>query len=353
MSKFLDRSSNTISISEFYENHLLLKYDYSPPYQRKSVWDIEKKSFLIDSILKNFPMPPIFLQKHVDVKTGKTKFDVVDGKQRLTSIIEFIEGKITVPDYFGEDNFGPEELNGLKFDELDQFPEYKSRFWKYDIPIEYLDIENTGVDPGKVIQNIFDRLNRNGVPLNSQELRNAKFNRSKILEVIIYLCKLNFWKKRLKDLDDERMEDQQFISELLFQLIEDKVFDLSEKELDSLYDKWVQKFEEPKYRSSIEQSFQYVTDFMEKLELNFEEYSISGVSHLYGLWCFSRYCIENEIPAQSVKDKIQNMFKLLKNKKLESEAIKLYKESMSYRTKSKSQREKRINALIIYCGSKS
>ncbi|WP_163006342.1 DUF262 domain-containing protein, partial [Pseudomonas viridiflava] len=85
----LNRESTSISISEFYENHLLKKYNYEPAYQRKSVWSDEKKAFLIDSILKNFPIPPIFLYLKIDERTGKTTFDVVDGKQRLTYLTMF------------------------------------------------------------------------------------------------------------------------------------------------------------------------------------------------------------------------------------------------------------------------
>lgn len=346
----LDRSSNNISISEFYENHLLGKYDYDPPYQRKSVWDSERKSFLIDSILKNFPIPPIFLRKHVDVKTGKTRYDVVDGKQRLTSIIEFIEGKIALPDYFGEDKLAPEELNGLKFNELDTYPEYKSRFWKYEIPIEYLDFENNSIAKN-TIENIFDRLNRNGMPLNYQELRNAKYHNSKLLEVIIELSKEEFWKKHLKSLST-RMEDIEFISELLFELLEDKIFNSSNKELDDLYEKWIEKFKDEKFAVKTKEDFRSVTDLIVKFDLDYNKYGISGISHLYGIWCFSHYCFKNNISVDLVKEKINLMFRYLSEKMFNNESLKLYKESMSYRTRSKSQREKRLNAIINFVGCK-
>ena len=78
MSDVLIRNSNSITISEFFEQYQLGKFNMTPKYQRKSVWTEEKKSFLMDSILRNFPMPPIFLRKNVDLKTGKTSFDVID-----------------------------------------------------------------------------------------------------------------------------------------------------------------------------------------------------------------------------------------------------------------------------------
>ena len=55
--KVLERNSNNINIATFWENCQLGKYNFDPDYQRPSdVWSDSKKSFLIDTILKNFPM---------------------------------------------------------------------------------------------------------------------------------------------------------------------------------------------------------------------------------------------------------------------------------------------------------
>lgn len=62
MIDFLDMDSNKMVISEFYENDKAGKYEYSAVYQREKVWSEEKKSFLIDSILKNYPIPPVFFE---------------------------------------------------------------------------------------------------------------------------------------------------------------------------------------------------------------------------------------------------------------------------------------------------
>ena len=63
---------------------------FDPPYQRRSVWSKQYKSFFIDTIMRNFPSPPIFLHMQVS-PDGAVKYYVVDGKQRLESIIDFIE----------------------------------------------------------------------------------------------------------------------------------------------------------------------------------------------------------------------------------------------------------------------
>ena len=81
------RKSTSITISNFYEQYQLKKYNMDPPYQRDmNVWDIEQKSFLIDTIFKNFPIPPIFLEQKINADTGITNYDVIDGKQRLLDL---------------------------------------------------------------------------------------------------------------------------------------------------------------------------------------------------------------------------------------------------------------------------
>ena len=106
MAKLFERKSTSLTISEFYDNYTSNKYRFNVTYQRKSgVWSEDKKSFLIDSILKNYPVPAIFLRPCVDNDTGKTVYDVVDGKQRLEAIVNFIENKIALTTYFAEDDF--------------------------------------------------------------------------------------------------------------------------------------------------------------------------------------------------------------------------------------------------------
>ena len=90
MSVRLKRKSNTVTISSLNEWRTLDKLNMSPKYQRKSVWGTEQQSLLIDSIIKNIPIPPVFLRESID-KKGISSFEVIDGKQRLTSIFKFID----------------------------------------------------------------------------------------------------------------------------------------------------------------------------------------------------------------------------------------------------------------------
>lgn len=342
----LERRTNNLTISEFFENHQLNKYDYEPDYQRKgNVWSGEKQAFLIDSLFKNYPIPPIFLHAEVDSATGKTIYHVIDGKQRLNSIVKFINDKIHLPENFGDDKYGDESLNGLKFSEISSESPFKRNFWKYSIPIEYVDTEDKDI-----VNRIFDRLNRNGEPLNYQELRNAKYSNSVFMKTVKELTQLDFWSTRLSNVvEATRMEDDEFISELLFTIYEGTI-DAGPKTLDSFYDVWVERFERnPDSIEDLKQVFYTTTAFLDNLNIDYEHYKISGVSHLYGLWGFSLVCIADGVDAVAIRDKVKQFFELLRFSKTETEEIKLYKNSMSYTTKSKNQRQKRIDALVKFC----
>ena len=119
------RKSTSITVSNFYEQYQLGKYRFDPPYQRDmNVWDIEQKSFLLDTIFKNFPIPPIFLEQKIDSDTGITNYDVIDGKQRLSTIIGFINNEIPLPKEFGNDIYGNNIINGLSFNEIKKIADW-------------------------------------------------------------------------------------------------------------------------------------------------------------------------------------------------------------------------------------
>ncbi len=339
--KTLTRETNTITIATFWENHLLKKYNYNPPYQRKSVWSEEKKSFLIDSILNNYPIPPIFLHQKIDDKTGKTSYDVIDGKQRLDSIVQFIENKI--PTSSEVDDGAQSEFSGCYFEEFDSAPlaPYKSHFWKYSIPIEYVDSEDWAV-----IDDLFDRLNRNGEPLQGQELRNSKYYNSSLLKMVTEFSKIPFWNERLLHLDVSRMEDLEFISELVFELLEGKPLSANQKILDSMYEKHAN----PQDIEKLKSDFGGVTGFMEQLDLDYSEYKITGVSHLYGIWCLSSACFKGGINPATVSGLLKDFFVELRSNENLSGEVSNYKKSMSSRTKSEGQRRLRLESLMSNIG---
>ncbi|MBS1723814.1 MAG: DUF262 domain-containing protein [Armatimonadetes bacterium] len=138
--------------------------DLDPPYQRRSVWNQQYKDDFIDTILLDYPAPSIFLYEEVDDDTGKTKYAVVDGKQRLTTVFEFIANQFPI-----SEKSLIESLRGKFFQQLDA--KNKPKVWLYDFCVEYLPTNDASI-----IGAIFDRINRNVAKLTSQELRHARFD---------------------------------------------------------------------------------------------------------------------------------------------------------------------------------
>ena len=342
----LNRESTKITISEFYERNQLNKYNFEPEYQRRGdVWSEEKQSFLIDSILKNYPMPPIFLHQVIDSSSGATKYNVIDGKQRLNAILRFIRNEIELPSDYDVGAFGDSRLNGKKFCELEgDLQEFKMQFWRYILSVEY--IETNDID---VINNVFDRLNRNGEPLEPQELRKAQYYNTELIKLVDRLSKLVDW-NNLGKVKISRMQDAEFVSELVFFLLEGEPMDASKREnIDDYYKKWAHTLT-PEKSDEIEKTFTAIIDYLSKLQIEYEKYKINGVSHFYALFAFSYKCLSLDSDYKSISARINEFFNKLRGSGDVCSEVREYKESMQSNTRSKGQRIKRIHALTKYCG---
>ncbi|MEN5141325.1 DUF262 domain-containing protein [Pseudomonas juntendi] len=343
MIKKLDRNTTTLSIASFHEQNQAQKFNYSPPYQRHSVWSEEKQSYFIDSILRNFPIPPIFLHRKIDSDTGTTSFDVIDGKQRLTAIARFIANEIPAANEYGTGD-GDGILDGSYFKDLSSNPklaEFKTAFWKYDLPIEYVDPSDESL-----IEEVFDRLNRNGEALNGQELRNAQYHSSSIIRAVERLREHPYFKDRLQVTDLARMEDKEFCSECLLSAQQRLVIGSSQKILDELYNKHGNDDFDAALRLSLE-----ICSDLEGLHLDYASYRISGVSHLYGLWGLALILKINGRSINDYKNQLVDFYSKLRGDNQSNETREEYKKSMNSRTKERYMRVKRVNALLATCGA--
>ncbi len=352
MVKFFERNSTKLTISEFYDNYTQKKYNFDASYQRKSdVWSEDKKSFLIDSILKNYPVPAIFMRPVVD-ENGKTRYDIVDGKQRLQAIISFIEGDIPLTTYFAEDKFLDDEsrvlaenIAGKSFEAIKEMKigEYLKQFWTYTLQIEYL-----YEDDLDLISSVFDRLNRNGMPLKPQELRKAKYSTTFLLNLVQKLSQTPFLKDKLERLKIERMEDEEFVSELLFLVLNDRILDSTPAILDEQYEKYKDK---STLLNEGEKKFNEIIMFMESLQLDYESNKrLCWTTHLYTVFSLCWYCVNKDIGVEVVRDFVNSFYKeYLSKNTVYLGYLKDYKDAASSRTRSASQRNKRMQALLKYC----
>ena len=141
------------------------RYKLDPEYQRRHRWNNQRKSRLIKSFLMNIPVPPVFLYER-----DLARFEVMDGRQRLTALAEFYDNKFA--------------LEGLEY-----WPDLDGRTYR-QLPTKVRDgidrryissiilLKETASDEKQASllkKIVFERLNSGGVKLSAQETRNAVY----------------------------------------------------------------------------------------------------------------------------------------------------------------------------------
>ena len=172
----LNVSKTQYRVSDFLSWQRAKTLILSPRFQRNSVWSAGAKSYLIDTIAQGLPIPIIFLRERLsDLGSLEPKREVVDGQQRLRTLISYIEPTL-LDDYNpSRDDFKVkavhnEDLAGLGFADLST--ELQQRILNYEFSVHVL---SSGVDDREVLS-IFARMNSTGTKLNPQELRNAQYH---------------------------------------------------------------------------------------------------------------------------------------------------------------------------------
>lgn len=148
-------------IADFVEWDKRKTLNLRPDFQRGEVWSPVARSYLVDTILRDFPVPKIYIRSRVNVETQKTVREVVDGQQRLRAILAFANNKMRV-------SMRASEFHGLTYETLSE--ELKERFLTYPLAVDQL----VNADDATVLE-VFARINTYTVTLNPAERRHAKF----------------------------------------------------------------------------------------------------------------------------------------------------------------------------------
>ena len=196
--------------------------DLEPWYQRRSVWTPAQQSFLINTLLAQKPVPTIYIRHKLDLEREKSVRELVDGQQRVRSILAFYNGDISVRH--------PITKKRVSFNNFS--PKDKTSFLMTKLSVGYL----ISADESDVID-IFGRINSIAKTLNSQEKRNAKFSGELKQFCLDQSSKrLPFWRTNqiFSANDIARMSEVQFISDLVLNL-EKGLSDYSSAKLDKFY----------------------------------------------------------------------------------------------------------------------
>jgi len=201
-----------------------------PPYQRNGdIWSLEKKQLLIDSIINRYDIPKLYFHRYEREETRKTgkMYAIIDGRQRLESIVKFIEDGFELgPDFeYLEDP--AVKAAGMNYSELaKKYPKIKSRFDSFSLPIVTVE-----TDEMELIEDMFSRLNE-AVPLNAPEKRRAIGG--DMVKAIDDVARHPFFLKKVK-FGNKRYQHKEAAVRLLFlahYLRDSKVIDTKKPYLD-------------------------------------------------------------------------------------------------------------------------
>lgn len=169
-----------------------------PDFQRNLVWNPRQKSELIESVIMGIPLPLIYLAENID-----GKLIVVDGRQRLSTFFDYMEGKFSLTDLNIISG-----INKCKFKDLEvDFPQHHAAIEDFQLVVQIIKYPT----PDRVRFDIFDRVNRGGTSLNNQEMRNALYqgNSTRLLKRLAE----NEWFQKATgySINPKRMKDRYII----------------------------------------------------------------------------------------------------------------------------------------------
>lgn len=260
-------SNSTISrteykISDFISWQREGTLNLNPNFQRRHVWKKGAKSYFMDTVIRGLPVPVIFIRDlPTDIKTMTSKREVVDGQQRLRTLLCFIAPDL-VKDFNHEvDDFKIKGIHYPKFKnaKFTSLPDYiQKRILDYKLTVHAFPSDTDD----REIYDMFARINATGLTVNGQELRNAKwYGEFKTLAYQLALKQLNSWKDWGLFTHDgiARMREVEFTSELLILIIQG-ITQMTKRTIDDIYEKYDEKL--PGY-NEIKNRFQLIFDLIE------------------------------------------------------------------------------------------
>ncbi|WP_074956155.1 DUF262 domain-containing protein [Myxococcus fulvus] len=205
--------SRAYSINDFVEWNKNKQLELSPKFQRRNVWSDNARSYLMDTIIRGKPIPKFFIRQKLNPTTKASTREVVDGQQRLRTILLFLD------DGFQISKKHNDKYGGLFFSQLAQVDdEVQANILNYELAVDLL--VNM---PDAEILDIFGRLNSYAITLNQQEKINADhFGPFKLLADDLGHRYHEFWtsNKILTDNAILRMAEVTLTADLLIAMLE-------------------------------------------------------------------------------------------------------------------------------------
>lgn len=259
---YIKPNKTTYKVTDFISWTRNGELSLSPSFQRRPVWRAAAKSYFIDTVVRGLPIPIVFVREITDVKSLKTVREVVDGQQRLRTLLSFID-PTSLKDYkpdqdaFLVKRVHNTEISGKKFQELSE--RVQSLILGYEISTHVLPSDTSD----RQVLDMFRRMNATGTKLNEQELRNAEFFGEFIQSVydtsLQYLDTWRSW-KIFSEYEIARMIEAEFLSEL-YMFVLSGILEKTQKSIDDAYERYDVNFPE---RAAVERRVASVLDAIDR-----------------------------------------------------------------------------------------
>lgn len=223
-----------------------------PAFQRRLVWTEKQQAFLIDTILRGYPIPELYMQEFTD-ELGQDRYVVVDGQQRIRACLDFLAGKFPLD---AEDS---PDFGDMFFEDLSA--EQKKIIFNYNFVVRKLPEM-----PEQELRLMFMRLNKNVMSLNKQELRHATYW-GRFIKTCEDISDDDLWSTfgLFTPNDFRRMIDVEYVSELVVAFLHGP--QNKKANLDRFFEAYEQEFSrEREVRSAFKKALQEIHSILPDLE---------------------------------------------------------------------------------------
>lgn len=252
-------------------------------FQRGFVWNLKQKQNLIDTILKRYPMPGIFL-----VQQNDDTFLVLDGQQRLTTIAQFSENEFSVePSSIRDAGFTVDEgTEEYKYEDLDKVLRRKFNNYRIGATIIKDVLPKKSIDSSdepkvdNIVYSIFERLNSGGTQLTPHEIRMSVYS-GKLADKINDLNNDEKWRSLYKGDLQKRSRDHELISRIIAMYLKRNEYRGKQKEYLNNFYREYRNLDFPEIQESIER-FSQVIDIVHPLGP--KVFRTPGTSNVNAAW---------------------------------------------------------------------
>lgn len=279
---------NTRSIKEIYDDFGKGILCVDDGYQRKKVWSVQDNVRFIETILLGMVTPEVFFwTAEVDPTTGRTITHIVDGQQRISAIVDYIDGEFDLGKRYLLDENITCAIGGKRFSELTE--DKRSEFWMYQIPIVSIDRSCTR----NQIVEAFKRLNLTEYSLNAQERRHSDENNA-FGRASEMLAESDFWEecRVFSASDAKRMKDVSYCCSILILAVRGIIDQSDNTAITRFYEDYSDSFDED---ASIVAKVETAMDLLSSVSSEPIRGFLSKKSQLYTLFSLAFFIDDEKI----------------------------------------------------------